>query len=69
MDQRVDNEHELPLIFLLVVTAVALSLLRFRALAAPRARTVYGDRLVAEVRVKGKEAGRLARAAVPARAA
>jgi uncharacterized protein (TIGR04222 family) len=49
---------------LLVCTLFLLWLLNFRLFTAPRARTVHGDRVVAEVRRKGAGATKLERMAV-----
>jgi uncharacterized protein (TIGR04222 family) len=52
------------LTFLLAATLIAIVVLNVRVLSVPKARTVHGDRVVAEVRRQGSAAGQLERAAV-----
>ncbi|MBB4905166.1 TIGR04222 domain-containing membrane protein [Actinophytocola algeriensis] len=52
------------LTFLLAATLIAVFFLGSRNLTKPKARTVHGDRVVAEVRRRGSGAGQLERAAV-----
>ncbi|MGB3442388.1 MAG: TIGR04222 domain-containing membrane protein [Actinophytocola sp.] len=52
------------LTFLLALTLVLVAVLKFRAVSGRRARTVHGDRVVAEVRAQGSDAEPLARMAV-----
>lgn len=52
------------LTFLLAATFVLCGYLSFRAAAAPKARTVHGDRVIAEVKARGKAADPLDQVAV-----
>lgn len=52
------------LTFLLAMTFMALVYLNVRTVSAPKARTVHGDRVVAEVRARGTQADPLERVAV-----